>query len=91
MNKFIKNEYVIEHQNEIVNEKNLNKKIHETSDQNENKIIKIETSKNENDQNSQNAEKNQFSVQQLKYKFLTSSFNKNKKLASALHIKLTLN
>ena len=32
--------------------------MHETFDQNENKVIKIETSKNKNDQNSQNVEKN---------------------------------
>ena len=50
-NKFIKNEYVIKFQNKAVNEKNLNEKMHETFDQNENKVIKIETSKNENDQN----------------------------------------
>ena len=50
-NKFIKNEYVIEFQNEAVNEKNLNEKMHETFDQNENEVIKIETSKNENNQN----------------------------------------
>ena len=48
-NKFIKNKYVIEFQNEAVNEKNLNKKMQKTFDQNENEIIKIETSENEND------------------------------------------
>ena len=57
-NKFIKNEYVIKFRNEIVNEKNLNEKMHETFNQNENEIIKIETSKNENNQNNQNVEKN---------------------------------
>ena len=90
-NKFIKNEYVIEFQNEAVNEKNLNEKMHETFDQNENEVIKIETSKNENDQNNQNAEKNQFSIQQSKYEFSTSSFDENEKLASILHVQLTLN
>ena len=50
-NKFIKNEYIIEFQNEAVNKKNLNEKMHETFDQNKNETIKIETSKNENDQN----------------------------------------
>ena len=74
-----------------MNEKNLNEKMHETFDQNKNEIIKIETSKNENDQNSQNAEKNQFSVQQSKYEFSISSSDKNKELTSVLHVKLTLN
>ena len=57
-NKFIKNKYIIKFRNETVNEKNLNEKMHETSDQNENEIIKIEISENENDQNNQNVEKN---------------------------------
>ena len=90
-NKFIKNKYVIEFQNETVNEKNLNEKMHETFNQNENEVIKAETSKTENDQNSQNAEKNQFSVQQSKYEFSISSSDESEELASILHVKLTLN
>ena len=74
-----------------MNEKDLDEKMHKTFDENENEIIKIKTSKNENDQNSQNAEKNQFSIQQSKYEFSISSSDENEELTSILHVKLTLN
>ena len=61
---------------------------------NKNNVLKGENHQNvdiENDQNNENAEKNKFSVRQLKYKFSISLFDENKEFVSVLFIKLTLN